>query len=158
MSVEAVGYVLRHFPQGGVAKLVMIGIANHAGDGGAWPSVATLAEYACVSDRTVQRALARLEGDGWIVRHPNAGGSHRTDPRHRPTLYELLWTRFPQGVTAGVTPGPFRGDSPVLQGVTAGVTRTVLNHPDKTRARVTHVDQLDAVRRLRREHRLGGAP
>ncbi|MFI7281697.1 helix-turn-helix domain-containing protein [Micromonospora chersina] len=42
-------------------RLVLVAIAAHTNrDGLAWPSVGTIAEYAGVSARTVQRALAKL--------------------------------------------------------------------------------------------------
>jgi hypothetical protein len=42
MSIEAVATVLNHSKARGRAKLVLIGIANHLGDQGAWPSISTL--------------------------------------------------------------------------------------------------------------------
>ncbi|AVT39385.1 helix-turn-helix domain-containing protein [Plantactinospora sp. BB1] len=42
-------------------RLVLVAIAAHTNrDGDAWPSVATIADYAGVSTRTVQRCLAKL--------------------------------------------------------------------------------------------------
>ena len=55
--------VLHHSQATGSAKLVLMGIAYHMGkDGlnGCWPSQGTLAEYANVSVRQVQRALNAL--------------------------------------------------------------------------------------------------
>ncbi|MFD6712342.1 helix-turn-helix domain-containing protein [Micromonospora chalcea] len=49
-------------------RLVLVAIAAHTNrDGLAWPSVATIAEYAGVSARTVQRALAKLVQLGRLV-------------------------------------------------------------------------------------------
>ncbi|MEU8170716.1 helix-turn-helix domain-containing protein [Micromonospora sp. NPDC049004] len=49
-------------------RAVAIAIAAHANhEGNAWPSVATLAEYAGCSERTVQRALAKLVQLGRLV-------------------------------------------------------------------------------------------
>ena len=82
---------LHHSRAKGTARAVLIGIANHDGDGGAWPSVATLAKYAGGIDaRNVQKALARLEQLGEIRRHVNAGGSVGTQYGQRPNLYEFL--------------------------------------------------------------------
>lgn len=97
--------VLNEFPHGGTRKLVMLGIANHDGDGGAWPSVATLARYACVTPRNVQAALGKLADDGWIVVHQRQGGTTRTPDHARPNLYEIRWARFVPPV-AGDTPSP----------------------------------------------------
>ena len=60
MSIEAVATVLNHSKAKGRAKLVLIGIANHLGDQGAWPSISTLARYANASERSVKRDLQEL--------------------------------------------------------------------------------------------------
>jgi hypothetical protein len=73
MSVEALAICLHHSTAAGTAKLVLLGIANHHGDGGAWPSVATLARYANASERTVQRALNDLLDLGEITIAHKAG-------------------------------------------------------------------------------------
>ena len=90
MTVEAMTLALNHSKSEGTAKLVLIGIANHDGDGGSWPSVATLAKYATVSERTVQRHINTLIELGEIERVMNDGGTHRTAPHMRPNLYKIL--------------------------------------------------------------------
>lgn len=90
MSVEAIAVALHHSRAKGVAKLVLIGIANHLGDGGAWPSVATLARYANVEPRNVQRALTDLEQLHEIRRHIQRGGMPWTANHRRPNRYEFL--------------------------------------------------------------------
>ena len=72
MSVEAMAIVLHHSPSSGTDKVILLGIANHDGDGGAWPSVATLAKYANIDKRGVQKVLARLEESGQITRNIQA--------------------------------------------------------------------------------------
>jgi DNA-binding GntR family transcriptional regulator len=76
MSVESMAIALHHSRAKGTAKLVLIGIANHDGDGGAWPSVDTLAKYAGVHRRNVQRALQQLEELHEIEIVRNGGGDH----------------------------------------------------------------------------------
>jgi hypothetical protein len=90
MSVEALAIALHHSRAKGAAKLVLLGIANHDGDGGSWPTVATLAKYAAVSERQVQKILVELEALGEVRREHNAGGTHRTRDNHRPNLYHFL--------------------------------------------------------------------
>lgn len=90
MSVEAMTLALNHSRSEGTAKLILIGIANHDGDGGSWPSVATLAKYANVTERTVQRHINTLIELGEIERVMNDGGTHRTAPHMRPNLYKIL--------------------------------------------------------------------
>jgi DNA-binding transcriptional MocR family regulator len=89
VSVESMTVALHHSQAAGTAKLVLIGIANHDGDGGAWPSVNTLAKYAGVSRRNVQKALERLESLGEISIVRNGGGSHSLADSHRPNLYRV---------------------------------------------------------------------
>ncbi|WP_181034091.1 helix-turn-helix domain-containing protein [Arthrobacter sp. GMC3] len=159
MSVESLAVVLHHSQASGTDKLVLVGIANHDGDGGAWPSVPTLARYANVSDRSVQRSIEKLRATGEIIVYTSAGGTRVTPDHKRPNRYEIL-VECPEGcdrsrnhrikpvdnalfapvtlVTpgdVGVTPpGDARVTPPGDVGVTppgdVGVTRTILrNHP-----------------------------
>jgi hypothetical protein len=89
MSVEQLAAVLHHSAATGTDKLVLVGIANHAGDGGAWPTVRTLARYANVSPRQVQKALGRLIASGELTRHVQAGGSAGWDDYTRPNRYDV---------------------------------------------------------------------
>lgn len=89
MSVESITIALHHSRATGTAKLVLIGIANHDGDGGAWPSVATLARYAGTTARNVQKALARLTELGEIRRIVQGGGNFQTADHMRPNLYHF---------------------------------------------------------------------
>lgn len=72
------------------AKLVLIALADHAGDDGtnAWPSQKTMAEYAGASDRTVRRKLEELEEDGWIRRGDQTIVAHLRGDR-RPVVWDL---------------------------------------------------------------------
>ena len=90
MSVEAIAVALHHSRAKGTTKLVLIGIANHAGDGGAWPAVVTLAKYAGCSERQVQRALRQLVSFGEIRVHVQAGGGSEYDDGRRPNRYDVI--------------------------------------------------------------------
>ena len=90
MSIESIAIALHHSKATGSAKLVLIGIANHDGDGGSWPSVATLRKYAGVDERTVQRSIVRLEGLGEVRRIIQQGGDHSIADARRPNLYRFL--------------------------------------------------------------------
>jgi len=72
------------------AVAVLVGIANHDGDGGAWPTVNTLAHYARVSPRQAQRALNELVALGEINRQVQGGGTVEMAPSDRPNLYHFL--------------------------------------------------------------------
>ncbi|QDZ14237.1 helix-turn-helix domain-containing protein [Humibacter ginsenosidimutans] len=87
MSVESIAIALHHSQAKGTAKIVLLGIANHDGDGGAWPSVATLARYAGVDLRNAQRAIEKLVDLGEIRVGYQMGGTARTPAHLRPNLY-----------------------------------------------------------------------
>lgn len=91
MSIESLSIAINHSRAQGTARLVLIGIANHDGDGGAWPSVATLKRYAGgIDKRNVQRAIEKLEELGEIRRKIQAGGTPEMIDALRPNFYEFL--------------------------------------------------------------------
>lgn len=90
MSVEAMAVVLHHSRARGTARLVLLGIANHQGDGGAWPSVATLARIANVSESSVHRAIRDLAASGELGIARQAGGGLALKDYERPNRYDVL--------------------------------------------------------------------
>jgi hypothetical protein len=90
VSVEAIAIALHHSKAKGTAKLVLLGIANHDGDGGAWPSKATLAKYANVDQRNVDRAIKTLVSLAEIRVGISEGGRSNTPDYLRPNLYHFL--------------------------------------------------------------------
>lgn len=90
MSIESISIALHHSRATGAAKLVLIGIANHDGDGGSWPAVSTLARYAGVDPRSVRRSVEQLEKLHEIKREIQAGGDHRVADHKRPNRYQFL--------------------------------------------------------------------
>lgn len=90
MSIESMAACLHHSKSTGTDKVVLLGIANHDGDGGAYPSVATLAKYANVSKRTVQNSINKLIELGEVRRHVNQGGNANTPRDQRPNRYDVL--------------------------------------------------------------------
>lgn len=92
MSIESMALALHHSRATGAAKLVLLGIANHDGDGGAWPSIAKLAQYANVSPRNVQKAIDKLEELHEIRRHIQRGGTTDMLEHERPNRYDFLLT------------------------------------------------------------------
>jgi hypothetical protein len=133
-------------------KLVLVGIANHDGDGGAWPSVATLAKYAGVSERSVQRQIQELVKFGLVTVEMNCGGNRSTRTDRRPNMYHLhLDGVTPMSSRDGVTPVTPRGDTGDADGVTpvtergdAHVTRTVLEPSIEPSKEVSVVCDADA--------------
>jgi hypothetical protein len=142
VSVESIAIALHHSEAKGTAKLVLIGIANHDGDGGAWPSVATLARYSGVDARNVQRALDRLVKLGEIHRDVQGGGDERIADHRRPNRYRFLLAcphtcdrtrnhrtrnREVEAPLEGVAPASPGGAS-VTRGGGASVTQTSLQN------------------------------
>ena len=123
MSIEAVSLVLNHSKATGRAKLVLLGIANHLGDQGAWPSISTLARYANASERSVKRDIQELVELGELkVELQNAP----TRSQYKTNLY---WLTISSGVTdstAGVTDWVSRGDSSGKSGVTPVGTQNII--------------------------------
>lgn len=135
MSVEATSWVWRNYTRGGTEKLVMLAIADHADRYGrnAWPSIATIAEYAAVDVRTAQRSLTRLESQGDIMIARQQGGTSRMRGDRRPNLYMLAKMPAPEEAVDGVTFD--------LHGVTVdlprGDTATPPERPLRTSTRTT---------------------
>lgn len=92
VSVETLAAVLHHSRAKGTAKLVLVGIANHDGDGGSYPAVSTLAKYANVDERNVQRALDKLVALGELVVYGQQGGTQDTPNHRRTNRYAVLVT------------------------------------------------------------------
>lgn len=122
MSIEAVSLVLNKSKATGRAKLVLLGIANHLGDQGAWPSISTLARYANASERSVKRDIQELVQLGELrVELQNA-------PTHQQYKTNLYWITIQAGVTdslSGVTDWVSRGDSSGKSGVTPVGTQNI---------------------------------
>jgi hypothetical protein len=170
MSVEVIARVLSDSPTAGNAKVVLLGIANHAHPDGshAYPSVETLARYARVSRRTVQRVLRALERDGQIVREgvgPHGQIAWRVvfpqprlqlddEPQRGRQLdareaVDVTGVKLTRGVTAGaegvtpVSPEPSLEPSSSLESARASSDRTVTH--DRRRATA---EQITAGERL----------
>lgn len=106
--------VLNHSRAQGTDKVVLLGIANHDGDGGAWPSITTLARYANVSESAVIRSLRRLEATGELTTHLNGGGTVATRNDRRPNRYEITLST---GVAPTLPRKPPRGSVCDVHGV-----------------------------------------
>jgi Helix-turn-helix domain len=90
MSIEAVAWALNVKMPDAIAKLLLVGIANHAGDTDeAWPSKATLARYVEASPRTVIRKLHVLEEAGLIQRGDQQLVDHIRADR-RPMVWQIV--------------------------------------------------------------------
>ena len=140
----------------GTTKLVLLGIANHDGDGGSWPTIATLARYANTSPRAVQRAINQLVLMGELKVEQNAGGTQHTPNDRRPNRYRITLDKpvdnpvddTDNGVTGmsprsddGVTPMTRRGDTHGPNGVTPVSPEPSLNHQEPAAAAAATLGQ-----------------
>lgn len=118
MSAEATTAVLHHSNAEGTAKLVMWGIANHHSDAGAWPSIATLAKYAKVSERRVQQILRQLQDMGEILIEDQGGYGQ---DQYKTNRYHIL-VQCPATCDGSLNhrPGVKSGASGVKSGVLRG--------------------------------------
>ena len=90
MSIEQLAIVLHHSKMSGTAKLVMLGVANHDGDGGAYPSHLRLATYAGVADlRNLRRAIDKCIEAEELTVDVQAGGKYNTPNHARSNLYTI---------------------------------------------------------------------
>lgn len=127
MSVESLSRALNYPDVTAAERLVLIGIANHDGDGGAWPSIETLARYACVTPRSVQRTLRRLVTRGLVSVEYQQGGTHDCRSGRRPNRYRLHLIHTPDThVTREVI---HTGDTGGGCGVTLASPKPSLNRP-----------------------------
>lgn len=94
MSVEAIAWVLNHAPvKSPVSKLVLVALANHARPDGsaAFPSVATICRYTCLSERSVRQHLEALEKAGILRRcDPSIVAAHIKRTDRRPIGYDII--------------------------------------------------------------------
>lgn len=84
MSIEVMNAVWKSSKATGRTKLVLLAIADHQGEQGAWPSLGTLAKMAGASERSVQRDIETLEklGELSVTRYGSP-----TKGRNKTNLY-----------------------------------------------------------------------
>lgn len=90
VSIESMAIALHHSRAKGTTKLILVGIANHDGDGGAMPSMRTLAKYGGCDIRTARKHVARLEGFGEIRRDIQGATLPYLEDDEQPNRYEFL--------------------------------------------------------------------
>lgn len=85
--------VLDNFRQGGASKLVMLVLANWCDDRGLnlYPSIAAVADKACLSVSQARRVIHRLIEDGFLeVVGNHSGGAQHATRRYRVVIEQLL--------------------------------------------------------------------
>jgi hypothetical protein len=96
MSIQVMNAVWRHSKSKGRARLVLLSIADHQGEIGAWPSIETLAKMVNSSPRSVQRDIQELINLGELQ------VDFRSAPTSGPYKANRYWVKV-SGVTAEVT-------------------------------------------------------
>ena len=136
MSIEVMNSVWRESKAIGRARLVLLAIADHQGEIGAWPSLATLAKMVNASERSVQRDIEYLVELGELEVH------YQQAPTRNHYKSNLYFVNLP-GVTnteGGVT-NTEGGVTNTGGGVTAGVVQSLIEPLQETLSN-THVSEL----------------
>lgn len=132
--------VWQHSRSEGRARLVLLAIADHQGEIGAWPSIATIAKMVNASERSVQRDIQELQKLGELRVEVQAA------PTHGQYKSNLYWVTLP-GVTdsenavSGVT-NTQSGVTESTPGVTAGGVLTLIEPLRETNKRYTQNEDL----------------
>lgn len=118
MSIEIMNAVWRESRSDGRARLVLLAIADHQGEIGAWPSIATLAKMVNASERSVKRDIQELQKLGELkVELQNA-------PTTRQYKTNRYWVTLPS-VAAGVTNATSGVTAQVSRGDTVGTQNLI---------------------------------
>lgn len=97
MSVRVMSLVWEHGPEAPADRLMLLAIADNADDHGlAWPGVDRLAAKCCITRRSAQRALRRLEDYGWVTTILG-GGTRGGRTIGIPSRYQLNMDRLTEG-------------------------------------------------------------
>ena len=128
MSIEIMSLVLNHSKATGRAKLVLIGIANHQGEMGAWPSIATLARYANASESSVQRDIRELVALGELKVELQ---SAPTNSQYKTNLYWVTVAGVSE-IASGVSNSAVRGVKSGDSGVSVDDLQNIIKKPKET--------------------------
>jgi len=90
MTIQTMQAVWNHSKSEGRARVVLLAIADHQGEMGAWPSIATLANMANASERSVQRDIQKLIELGELQ------VSMRAAPTRSQYRANLYWVTLPE--------------------------------------------------------------
>ncbi len=126
MTIAVMNWVWANSPTSGNERLVLLALADACSrdDGtGCWPSAATIARKANISDRTVRRVIARLEADGHVLVHRGGG---RCGSTNSSTVVTGIHSPG-QGVTSDKASGGDSGDRPPLTQPCPGTPDTAMS-------------------------------
>lgn len=104
MSIQAVAWVLDHSDSRGLARLVLISLANHANtDAECWPAQRTIAREAGISLGAVSVQIKALVESGEL--EVVSDGGPRTSARYRLSLVHQMNADHVHDVNAASSPG-----------------------------------------------------
>lgn len=133
MSIEVMNAVWKHSRAEERVKLTLLAIADHQGEQGAWPSIATLAKMVGTSERSIKRDIAALKELGELVVVPQGAP---VSNQYKPNLYFVNLTGVTgehpsgSGVTDEVSRGDTAGKSGVTRSGTQNLKRNIIKHGD----------------------------
>lgn len=131
-------WVWANSPTSGNERLVLLALADACSrdDGtGCWPSAATIARKANISDRTVRRVITRLEGEGRLIVHRGGGRAGSTNSYTVVTGDRVIQSPG-QNVTPDSLSGCDSGDRPPRTQLCQGTPDTAVSaDPPKNQKR-----------------------
>lgn len=144
MSLELVAQAYRTRTGSGVAKSILVGLADQANaDGLCWPSITYICERAEWDEKTVRRCIASLEAQGHIsvVRRNGRGNLYHIHPKapEDPTPVTK------SGVIKSPDPGVAQVEKSELTTATASEGSSMLQAADAAAAGVPEPDQASAA-------------
>jgi hypothetical protein len=131
MSIEIMNAVWKHSKSDGRARLVLLAIADHQGEIGAWPSLATLSKMVNASERSVQRDITYLQDIGELEVHYQQAPTRN---HYKSNLYFIKLpgvTDLPTGVT-NTAGGVTNTAGGVTTGVVQSLNRTITEPLEKS--------------------------
>ncbi len=142
-----------HSESRGTTRLVLLAIADHDGDGGAWPAMATIARKANCSPRRAQECVRELVKMGELRVHERGGGTLQTPSWERPNRYEITITPVDNSTDTPCEnsqdpPAESRGGPPAESRATPlrGLApEPPMNHPSNQTARGAAADSPEGV-------------
>jgi DNA-binding IscR family transcriptional regulator len=131
MSIAVMNWVWANSPTSGNERLVLLALADACSrdDGtGCWPSAATIARKANISDRTVRRVITRLAAEGHLIVHRGGGRAGSTNSYTVVTIGRVIHSPG-QNDTPDNLSGGDTGDRPPLTQPCQGTPDTAMS-PD----------------------------
>jgi Helix-turn-helix domain len=123
VSVDCLSWVFKHSESEGTARLVLLVLADHAGQGGwvCYPSIKRIAERAKASESAVHRAIRTLVELGEVEIDRQGAYDERIRKDKRPNLYRIIPTNgvplTTPGESDGVSLAKLRGVAGASDGV-----------------------------------------